>query len=338
MHRSPDQPGRTLPQVGLSTGAWVRIGLLTLVTCLLFRTNLARLWDKTNPFYGEANWAHAICVPLVGLYYLYIYRDELLKAKVQPNWFALPILIAGPLVMLYGIYPGQNDYIKDLAIPITLAGLVLFMCGWQVFRITWFPIVFLICAFPWPGLVYSRVAGPLQQLAATVAVEVMKLTGVTAAQSGTKIVIGDGMSVRVLNVAEACAGMRSLMTFITVGAAMAFLSARPLWQKLIITASAIPIAIFCNVMRVSGQGLLDKYGSHEWSEGFAHQFAGMVMLVPAFFLLLLVGKILDLAVIEVADPVARKPGAVKRPAAQKDILVRRKPAAAPPTGKENAPR
>src|SRR4029079_501737 len=142
--------------------------------------------------------------------------------------------------------------------------------------------------------------------------------GVTAAQSGTKIIIGDGIDVRILNVAEACAGMRSLMTFITAGASTAFLAARPLWQKLIIPASAVPIAIFCNVMRVSGQGLLDKYASHEWSEGFAHQFAGMVMLVPAFFLLLLVGKILDLAVIEVADPVARKPGAVKKPVAQKD--------------------
>ncbi len=314
----------------------MRIGLLALVTALLFRTNLIRLWDKTNPFYGEANWQHAICVPLVGLYYLYIYRDELLKAKIQPSLFALPILIAGPLVMLYGIYPGQNDYVKDLAIPITLSGLVLFTCGWQVFRVAWFPIVFLICAFPWPGLVYSRVAGPLQQLAATVAVEVMKLSGVTAVQSGTKIVIGSGVSVRVLNVAEACAGMRSLMTFITVGAAMAFLAARPLWQKLIIAASAVPIAVFCNVMRVSGQGLLDKYASHEWSEGFAHQFAGMVMLVPAFFLLLLVGKVLDLAVIEVADPVKRKPSGKTTAPVQKDVLVRRKPAAAQSVGQENS--
>jgi len=320
--------GITPSRNGISTAAWIRIGLLALATCLLFRTNLARLWDKTNPFYGEANWQHAICVPIVGLYYLYIYRDELLKAQIKPMLIALPILIAGPLVMLYGIYPGQNDYIKDLAIPITLAGLVLFTCGWQVMRIAWFPIFFLICAFPWPGLVYSRIAGPLQQLAATVAVEVMKLTGVTAAQSGTKIIIGDGVSVRILNVAEACAGMRSLMTFITVGAAMAFLSARPLWQKLIITASAVPIAIFCNVMRVSGQGLLDKYGSHEWSEGFAHQFAGMVMLVPAFFLLLLVGKVLDMAVVEVADPVVRPKGAVQKPAAPKDILTRRRPVAA----------
>jgi exosortase len=115
--------------------------------------------------------------------------------------------------------------------------------------------------------------------------------------------MGNGLTqpLRTLQVAEACAGLRSLMTFISVGAAVAFLSNRPLWQKIIITLSAIPIAIFCNVMRVTGQGLLDHYWSHEVSEGFAHQFVGLVMLVPAFFLILLVGWLLDQLFVEEVD-------------------------------------
>src|SRR5205807_9952681 len=68
---------------------------------------------------------------------------------------------------------------------------------------------------------------------------------------------------------------------------------RPLWQKILIVVSAIPIAVFCNVMRITGQGILDYYWSPQVSEGFAHQFVGLVMLIPAFFLLLLVGWILD---------------------------------------------
>ena len=307
--------------LGFSKTAWLRIGLMALVLALLYRTNLVRLWLKTNPVTGEANWGHSMLVPLIGLYYLFVHRDELVKAKIKPTLAGLPILLAGPLVLMYGIYPGQNDYIKDLSIVVTLLGLVLFTCGWQVMKIAWFPIVFLICAFPWPGLLYSRIAMPLQHLAAGVAVEVMKLAGMNASQFGTKILIMNGPgNTRALNVAEACAGMRSLMTFITLGCAMAFLSARPMWQKVILVASAIPIAIFCNVMRVSGQGLLDHYWSQEWSEGFAHAFAGVVMLVPAIFLLLLVGKILDLAVIEVADPKERAAAAAAR----------RKPSAPPP--------
>jgi len=159
-----------------------------------------------------------------------------------------------------------------------------------------------VCMIPWPSLFYSRLASPLQALAASVSVGVLRFTGVDALNTGTKIRMQPYTAQeRVLNVAEACAGLRSLMTFITVGAAVAFLSNRPLWQKIIITLSAIPIAIACNVMRVAGQGLLDYYVSHELSEGFAHQFAGIVMLVPAFFLILLVGWLLDHLFIEEVD-------------------------------------
>ncbi len=91
------------------------------------------------------------------------------------------------------------------------------------------------------------------------------------------------------------------MTFISVGAAVGFLSARPLWQKFTVTLSAIPIAIFCNVMRISVQGLLDHYVSQQLSENFAHQFVGMIMLIPAFLLILLVGWILDQIFLEEVD-------------------------------------
>jgi exosortase len=251
------------------------------------------------------------------------------------NW-GLGTLLFGLLMSAFGIYPGRNDFIWDFGMVVALFGAVLMICGWQVMKIAWFPIAYLACAIPWPGLVYSKVAGPLQQLAAKAAVETLKLTGVDAARSGTKIFIGDGLSgpVRTLNVAEACAGMRSLMTFISVGAAVAFLSGRPLWQKIVITLSAIPIAIFCNVMRVAGQGILDHYVSQQLSESFAHQFVGMVMLIPAFFLILLVGWVLDQIFIE---EVETAPVVTRKAAPPKDQVIRvtrRAPAAAaaPTTG------
>ncbi|HWP40573.1 MAG TPA: exosortase/archaeosortase family protein, partial [Tepidisphaeraceae bacterium] len=220
------------------------------------------------------------------------------------DW-GIATLLFGLGVFTWGIWPGQNDWVKDFGMVLTLFGVVLTLCGWQVMRIAWFPILFLICALPWPGLFYSKIAMPLQQLAASVAVWTLQLTGVDASRVGTKIVMdyGFGRAPRILNVAEACAGMRSLMTFISVGAAVAFLSSRPLWQKLVITASAVPIAIFCNVMRVTGQGLLDYYVSPKLSESFAHQFVGLVMLVPAFFLILLVGWVLDQLFVEEVEDV-----------------------------------
>jgi exosortase len=373
--------GSQRPQVeplvlGLKRSVWIQIGVISVLFAALFWPNLRRLWDKTNPIYGEANWGHAICIPLIGLYYLWVNREKLLSEEellpddsdrpihrgvnwrvfamvmialvlplgllryearkylfpaaalsavlllaatliyVLPNtqtlvrrlerhsagWFGGFIMLFGVAVFQYAIFPGQNDFLKDLGMVITLFGVVLALAGWHVMSVAWFPIVFLVCGIPWPGLVYSKIAGPLQQLAANVAVWTLQLTGVEANVGGTKIsMIGGDGNWRTLNVAEACAGMRSLMTFISVAAAVAFLSHRPLWQKIIVVIFAVPIAIFCNVMRVSGQGLLDRYVSHSLSENFAHQFVGLIMLIPAFLLILLVGWILDQIFVEQID-------------------------------------
>ena len=338
---------------GLSLETWVKVAVLAPLFIAVYWVVIRWLWDKTNPIWGEANWGHAICIPIVGLYYLYINRDELLNQPVEPlvlgrftapwrlwpavgmiligavigfgtrgfiadggkalaifgglvlllDW-ALASLLFGLFMFAYGIHPGQNQFVQGCAMILTLFGVVLMLSGWKVMKYAWFPIAYLICGIPWPPLVYSYIASPLQTLAAKVAVVTLRFTGVTAYRTGTKINMASSSitsPMRTLNVAEACAGLRSLMTFITVGVAVAFLSARPLWQKIIITVSSIPIAIFCNVMRVAGQGLLDHYVSEQLSQSFAHQFVGIMMLVPAFFMILAVGWVLDHLFVEEAD-------------------------------------
>jgi exosortase len=363
---------------GLSKATWIRIGVIALLMGAIFWPNLSRLWAKTNPFSTQpdaGNWQHAIAVPLIGLYYLYANREQLLAAPLRSRrlgtgrrnkdlrtlgfmfliaW-CLPaavllalglhnsffgaqlfgaitifflnvaaslfipsaplgfiILVEGLAISLFGIHPGHNDFVWDFGMVVTLFGVVLMLTSWDVMKVAWFPIAFLVCALPWPGLVYSWIAGPLQALAAKAAVAVLRFTGVDILRSGTKMLmmvpnrLTGADELRVLNVAEACAGLRSLMTFITVAAAVAFLSARPLWQKLVITASALPIAIFCNVFRVTGQGLIDRYWSQDLAEGFAHQFVGLVMMVPAFLLILLVCWLLDHLFLDEVDEAERQ--------------------------------
>lgn len=371
---APTGPGG-VGWLGLSLEAWVKIAFVAPLFIAVYWLVLRWLWDKTNPIYGEANWGHAICIPVVGLYYLYINRDDLLKQPVEPllfgkfteRWRLIPAAVMigvgalawalgndssgfinaggaalgifGTLVLLldwglgsllfglglfaYGIYPGQNQFVQGCAMILTLFGVVLMLTGWKVMRYAWFPIAYLICGIPWPALVYSYIASPLQTLAAKAAVATLRFTGVHAYRSGTKINMG-GITdeMRTLNVAEACAGLRSLMTFITVGVAVAFLSARPLWQKIIISASAVPIAVFCNMMRVAGQGLLDHYVSRQLSESFAHQFVGMVMLVPAFFMILAVGWVLDHLFVEEMDdaPQGARPAGSLAPAGARMVM------------------
>jgi exosortase len=247
----------------------------------------AALWGITRP--GENRLA-----PLA---------DQLLDRSAV--WLGGFILGWGVLFSLWGIFPGQNDFFKDVGMVVALFGVVLLLSGWAVMRVAWFPIVFLFCGLPWPDQVYSWVAGPLQHLAAAVAVRFLTVCNIPSSVAGTKIMmfVNAGEPPRILNVEEACAGLKSLMTFVTLAAgwAFVFMSSRPLWHRLVQTASAVPIAIFCNVMRVSFTGLIDKRWGPEYSEGFAHRFVGLMLLVPAFFLILFVGWVLDNLFIEEAD-------------------------------------
>ena len=97
----------------------------------------------------------------------------------------------------------------------------------------------------------------------------------------------------VLNVAEACSGLRALGTFITMGAIVAFLTRRPAWQKIAIMLWTVPIAVACNVARVTGVGLLDFYVSQRFIEGAYHESIGYAMIVAGFLLIVAVAWLLD---------------------------------------------
>ena len=147
---------------GLRRSAWVKIGLVAFLFVGVFWPNLSRIWNKVNPIYGDPNWQHGIFVPLISLYFLYVNREELLKTPARASWVGLGVLIAGLLLSMYSVWPLQNDFVWDFGMVLTLFGVVLLTCGWQVMKIAWFPIAFLVCAMPWPGLFYSEIAWPLQ--------------------------------------------------------------------------------------------------------------------------------------------------------------------------------
>jgi exosortase len=85
-----------------------------------------------------------------------------------------------------------------------------------------------------------------------------------------------------LNVADACSGMRLLLAFLALGVAMAYLHWRPIWQRLILLASTIPIAVFCNMVRVTTTGFIYVFIAPKYAQGVYHDMLGILMLVLAF--------------------------------------------------------
>jgi exosortase len=110
-----------------------------------------------------------------------------------------------------------------------------------------------------------------------------------------------------LTVAEACSGMRLLMAFFALGVATAYLETRPVWQRVVLVAAALPIAVFCNLLRVAITCTMYFIDQPEMGKGVLHTFTGMLMLIPAFAMLYLVGWVLNRFLVTEAEGSAEAP-------------------------------
>jgi exosortase len=166
-----------------------------------------------------------------------------------------------------------------------LGTIVLFLGGWHLIKYTWLPIGFLVFAVPLPTRYYVSLTMPMRQWAARVAAALLNLVnGLEAEATGVIIdVIYKGHRLDPpINVAEACSGMRLLMAFLALGVAMAYLHYRPVWQRLVLLAGTIPIAIFCNIVRVTATGFIYILIHPRYAQGFYHDLLGLAMLPLAF--------------------------------------------------------
>ncbi|MGB2987212.1 MAG: exosortase/archaeosortase family protein, partial [Phycisphaerae bacterium] len=117
-----------------------------------------------------------------------------------------------------------------------------------------------------------------------------------------------GMPPDSLKVEEACSGMRSLMAFVTLGVAMAYLGERPTWQRIVMILTCLPIAVLCNTIRVTVTGLLIVTGHPELARGTAHQMLGILMFGIALGLFALVGTVVDHLFVEEPGDETGEPG------------------------------
>ena len=172
---------------------------------------LVRVW------YVEPDWSHGFIIPLFCLYFLASNYQKLLKVRVKPAYSGLLLVLLGLALQTVAFWL-RNNYGVYLGMIGLLFGMVLWLGGWQVIKVVWVPILFLIFAVNVPEMIYRNVAYAFQQFAAQASVLVLQLLGVQADMAGelgqaeTVITMWDASgSMRQLNVEEACSGMRLLM-------------------------------------------------------------------------------------------------------------------------------
>jgi exosortase len=221
-------------------------------------------------------------VPLVAVYLVYQKRAELRHLPVRSNAWGWLVLALSQALRFGGLYFASASA-ERLSLIVLCGGLVLLTVGWQVFRSLQWVQLFLLLMLPLPARLHNRIAVPLQDWATGLGRFGLELLGFFVAREGNVLRLEDKSTVLV---AEACSGLRMLMAFVFTAAFLCFLIRRPVWQKVVLMLSSIPVALLVNGLRVLLTSLVMYYSGAGESETSFHDLAGLAMMPVAIALLL----------------------------------------------------
>lgn len=193
------------------------------------------------------------------------------------------------LVLVLGVL-GADIFLPRVSLLILLAGLIILFQGWTFFRAVLFPWAFLILMIPIPALIINRVTFPLQLLAARLSAALLELVGVVVYREGNIISLASGP----LDVAEACSGIRSLLTLVTLAIVYGYLMETRKWVRVALVCLTVPIAVVANSFRVFGTGLLMQSGFSDEAEGVSHALAALLIFTVAMMMLFAVHRVISL--------------------------------------------
>jgi len=263
---------------------YIKISIIATLFYFLFRVDIINIVQK---WINDSSWSHGFLIPFFSLYFINQKKPEILNLEYKPNYLGLFFLICGILFYPINIVHLQYGYLRPIGMIATLGAIVLFLGGWRLVKYTWLPIAYLVFAVPLPSRYYVPMTIPMRKLAASVATSLLNwIPDMEATVRGVVIdIFYKGRNLEPpLNVAEACSGMRLLMAFLALGVAMAYLHYRPAWQRIVLLVSTIPIAILCNVVRVTATGFIYVLIHPKYTKGVYHDALGFAMLPLAFVL------------------------------------------------------
>ena len=275
----------------------------------VYATVLVKLGGQ---WWVDENYSHGLLIPFIIGYILWSERERLVRAQGQPRlwWGGAFVVLA--VLMLWAGTAGAELFMQRTSLVVMLAGITIYFWGWHILRLALVPLLLLALAIPIPAIIFNQIAFPLQLFASRCAVWAMRALDIPVLRQGNVIELMplNSTVTKKLEVVEACSGIRSLMTLLTLAVVFAYfthprkpdqqgggwraaLKRYGTWRSAILVLSAVPIAIITNAGRVSGTGILARYYGTEVADGFFHEFSGWVVYIAAFLLLFALGWVLD---------------------------------------------
>jgi len=261
-------------------------GFVLLAACFgyLYSHVIARL---VHDWYIDDNYSHGFLIIPIALYFVWERRKKLKEAARRRSYWGLAVVVGSMTVLLAGIL-GSELFMTRVSMLGTIAGVILYLYGWNHLKILALPVAFLLLMIPVPAIIFNQIAFPLQLLASRFGEMALLLAGVPVLREGNVIHLANTS----LEVAEACSGIRSLISLLTLGIVYGYFTDSRTWVRVILAAGTIPIAIAANGIRVAGTGIAAHYYGAEAAEGFFHSFSGWIIFVAAFIMMFILYRII----------------------------------------------
>ncbi len=267
---------------------WRRLIVPAAMAAVLFWAFVPTLAELAHRWSSDPQYSHGYLVPAFALALLWLRRERSAALTVDGgSWWGLVFVAIGTAIRFAGDYL-YLDWLDAASLLPCLFGLVHLMGGKAALGWVWPAIAFLAFMIPLPFRLEIALAHPLQRVATIASTYALQTIGLPALAEGNTILINETR----IGVVEACSGLSMLVIFFALSTAFGILAPRPLWQKLLLAASAVPIALIANITRITVTGLMHEMVGHKAADLVFHDLAGWLMMPFALVLLWLELKVL----------------------------------------------
>jgi exosortase len=275
----PEQAPTKFRTISWPAVAW--FGILLIGAYLPVLIKLVNQWSTDDDV------SHGFFVPVVAAYIAWTRREALLNLEWKPAWWGIGILVWAGLQGYLGML-GAELFLQRTAFLLSLLGMLLILGGTALVRELLFPLLLLPFMIPLPTVIYNSITFPLQLFASAVAEQSLEILNVPVLRDGNILYLAS----QPLNVAEACSGIRSLLSLSFLSLVYAYFFDRKVWMRWVLLIATIPIAIIANSARVTLTGVLSEIDT-SLAEGFFHEVEGWVIFVVALVMMVMVHVLLN---------------------------------------------
>jgi len=259
-----------------------------ILLCFIVLFNIPVFIDLIKDWIRDDNYSHGFLIIPVSIFLFYRRRNELVFPSIKSNQ-GIVLLILGSIGFIFGIAASEY-FTTRFSLVLMVTGLSLYYLGKNNFKKVWFSFFFLLFMIPIPAIIYYSATLPMQLFASKITDNLLHFIGVPSLRQGNIIYL----PYYILEVTEACSGLRSLTTLMALGAFYGYLTMPGKIRPVILFFAAIPIAIIANVVRLYFTAIGAYAISPKLAEDFLHEFSGMLVFVTALIIIIILGALLKL--------------------------------------------